>query len=601
MRSWKLASFVLGAMSVATSACVLLLDTETEQCTVEGADCGGTFGDRICRSGICVAKVIAPAEAGTTDAAEVPECTLNADCVALKGGDTSYICVKASRKCVSLVNKELGCAPLTGALGTAQESDIIRDDNTIWFGEVIPVSGPFGRDKGGQYGIYSYYGSPIVLAWEEFNDRRTTNGLPAAKAGGAKRRIGIVQCDSAVDPINDVDALKGTRYLVDKLKVPAILNLHKEHTLRIGEVTTPAGVFLISPNEVDGFVATTAFNSPVDNTTRLAWRTIQNYDQVFEAMAAYVPVLQQKLRATGGPLAGGGDMKVLLLYSNDAFGKRGRDLVAGKLSFNNKSAEQNRPNNYDAVEYEADPNAEGAVFAYNNAKAKIAAMHPHVIIPIGHADIAVNVLVPAEEAWSESSYRPLYAANDGLLEATPETYGYTPSAGLSFRQRARFIGVYYKTDTNKAFIGAYNARFPETQTYDADIQGVAYDAFYLTALATAAIGDKEINGTNIAKGVERLLPLADPEKVVRGLGVSLNGIAPALDALGKGKNVDLEGCGGGLDFNVRTGEYSFQSGTLCYPSDGDAGVGFFQYTEAVFNPAADGGTWGTETAGLECP
>ena len=101
------------------------------------------------------------------------------------------------------------------------------------------------------------------------------------------------------------------------------------------------------------------------------------------------------------------------------------------------------------------------------------------------------------------------------------------------------------TPTNAKFTMRYNEVFSPKVTM-ATSPASPYDAYYLLAYAAVAAGDGPLDGPSLSRAIPRLLPPGDP------LDVGSTGIFTAAAALRAGKNVDLAGAYGRLDFDVAT-------------------------------------------------
>jgi hypothetical protein len=95
-----------------------------------------------------------------------------------------------------------------------------------------------------------------------------------------------------------------------------------------------------------------------------------------------------------------------------------------------------------------------------------------------------------------------------------------------------------------------------------------YDAFYLLAYATYALGNEALSGESLARAIARLLP---PGKSVEvGPGAIFDGFA----TLRAGEKLDLRGAFGSLDFDVSTGEVAFDHALLCVGVDDNGRASF---------------------------
>jgi branched-chain amino acid transport system substrate-binding protein len=106
------------------------------------------------------------------------------------------------------------------------------------------------------------------------------------------------------------------------------------------------------------------------------------------------------------------------------------------------------------------------------------------------------------------------------------------------------------------------------ETYGAELTRVdapstAYDAFYLLAYASFALGDQIPTGLNLARAMARLVPPGTPVEV------GPSAIFDALTRLQEGASIDLNGTGGPLDFDLSTGESPVDLSITCVDVDRD--------------------------------
>ncbi len=105
--------------------------------------------------------------------------------------------------------------------------------------------------------------------------------------------------------------------------------------------------------------------------------------------------------------------------------------------------------------------------------------------------------------------------------------------------------------------------FPGERITAATAPASAYDAFYLIAYASYALGDAPVTGTNLARAFQRLQPPGSP------IPVGPSGILDALEALRSTGSVDLDGASGHLDFDLSTGESTVDLAVQSVGVDGD--------------------------------
>jgi hypothetical protein len=137
--------------------------------------------------------------------------------------------------------------------------------------------------------------------------------------------------------------------------------------------------------------------------------------------------------------------------------------------------------------------------------------------------------------------------------------------GASAERRHRFFGLepVSSTSVNARFVMHYNETATNKITRTL-APNTTYDAFYLLAYATYALGEQPVTGTNIARMIRRLTPPGKP------IDVGPAGIFEAYTTLRHGENIDLNGATGSMDFDLETGEAPFEYALLCVGT-GDGG------------------------------
>jgi branched-chain amino acid transport system substrate-binding protein len=131
-------------------------------------------------------------------------------------------------------------------------------------------------------------------------------------------------------------------------------------------------------------------------------------------------------------------------------------------------------------------------------------------------------------------------------------------AGQTAERRRRFLSLTSAsaTPTNARFVARYSEAYaePVSRTFSPNS---SYDAFYVLAYATLALGREPVTGTSLARAIARLLPPGRP------IDVGPSGIFDGLNTLTAGGNVDLNGATGRLDFDTETGEAPVDLAVLC--------------------------------------
>jgi len=302
----------------------------------------------------------------------------------------------------------------------------------------------------------------------------------------------------------------------------------------------------------------TTVPQPTDGP-RMVWRTTANNNDVARALSAFTEtVLEPRIRGAGGGvtwLRSTDAVRVVLVRPKNTAGAAFSDAVFRSLRFNGKSALANgydfRELTYDDANVQKDAAA---------MLSELLRFTPHVVLYAGSAAIVRDVLGPLEDRWpKEARVRPRYAS---VAMLTAETLSFL---GSNADRRRRFFGVtpVSMTEANARFVMHYSETFDDkiTRSY---APNTAYDAFYLLAYASFTVAPGEpVTGAALARGFERLVPPGRP------LEVGLPGIFEGFRALRDGERVNLTGATGDLDFDLHTGEATFDYSILCAQVDAD--------------------------------
>ena len=164
-------------------------------------------------------------------------------------------------------------------------------------------------------------------------------------------------------------------------------------------------------------------------------------------------------------------------------------------------------------------------------------------------------------------------------------------AAGSTERRRRFFSLtsVSATPTNARFVARYSELYSEmvTRTYSPNS---SYDAFYLVAYATLALGSEPVTGTALARAIGRLLP---PGRLI---DVGPSEIFDALNTLKAGENIDLNGATGRLDFDLETGEAPVDFAVLCVRGGTDPAA-----AESVESGLTYDATAGVLRGTMHCP
>jgi branched-chain amino acid transport system substrate-binding protein len=362
--------------------------------------------------------------------------------------------------------------------------------------------------------------------------------------------VAIVACDDAVDPA------RAARHLVDDVGVPAVVGFHgSQEVIDLAtSVFIPSGVLAMATVNRSSLLATIP-HAP--GQPRLVWRTAINSDQSAEPTSHVVSdILEPELRALPGVLAPNEPIRVAFLHPRTTAGLSAADALFTKLTFNGKSALDN------GASYRAFPHADAsdldAIDADTSLVPEIVKFRPHVVIHMGFAGITKHVLARIEDGWpTTEKFRPRFLSNGYLLGDDLFKH-----IGSDAERRRRFLGVNPTTSTvvNGKMTARYNDLFTPKVSV-ASGPAAVYDAFYVLAYAAYAGGDGPVTGASLARGIARLVPPGKP------IDVGPTMIFQAFSTLRDGSNIDLNGAGSGLDFDLSTGDAPADFAVVCVKPD----------------------------------
>ncbi len=410
----------------------------------------------------------------------------------------------------------------------------VENDATIWIGSMFPLSGADATS----YGDGSR--DAVDLARRDFAE--TVGGLPPAQPSGPRRPLAVVSCDDSSEP------LRAAAHLVSDVGVPVILGFarSKEVADLTAALFTPKGVLALASNTAP--MLSTLPHPPGE--PRLVWRTTVGTALAAPALAALLSsVVEPELRAAPGVVAPGEPIRVAFVRTSNASGLGAADAYVSMLRFNGKSVAENG-SSYREIVLPDVPDASTLQKERLRVVAEIVAFRPHVVLRASNETLVPEV----ERAWPATErFRPRY----------PEEYLTHPDL-LAFvrqhpevRRRLFYIDSFTSTTAMAKLVLRHNQVFPLRPVTGISIVAAPYDAFYVAAYATAALGAAPITGPALARALPRLLPPGDP------VDVGPAGMFQALGALGAGKGIDLVGTITSLDFDPETGDPTVDLGVHC--------------------------------------
>jgi branched-chain amino acid transport system substrate-binding protein len=488
-------------------ACSVIVDSNSDQCE-SSTDCAA-FPGTSCQDGVCLAGG-AP-------------CETNQQCIDDAGGQPA-ICRQSDRRCATLLTAD--CASVVPS------PSVLSDDSTVVFGFMAPlVKSSDGQD-------FSSIGIPIKqgveLALSEI--MTDTNGLPPVSGNGPPRPLAMLACHDLNDPVGTA------QHLVNNVGVPAIFGPAFSGVAAdvAQQVTIPGGTLAVSAS------ATSPSLSTLDDNG-LFWRTVPSDAIQAIPLAELVNTTEARIRDQLD-LDPADQIKVAISYKDDAYGFGLYNALTNILRFNGKTPTANGAN-FVTVKY-ADPSG-GATVDFPGAVAKMLAIDPHIVIPLGTNESITGIIANVEKAWDQGGYLPRYVCPDGgRLDEMLAEVDKDPAL------RGRVLGTVpgRKTDKYDAFAlrfrAAYNDKAPGTYAEN------AYDSGYLVPYAVVALQDAALSGGNIAKG---LVKMVGGTAVAAGPG----GIAGAFQALKGGAAINYDGASGPLDFDTKVGEAPADIDTWC--------------------------------------
>jgi ABC-type branched-subunit amino acid transport system substrate-binding protein/tRNA A-37 threonylcarbamoyl transferase component Bud32 len=453
--------------------------------------------------------------------ADIPaaSCSSNEACVEAAGGKAA-VCRRSDGRCVALESPDCRVLADPGALAK---------DDTVWLGAMFPQTGP----DADEFGRIESHG--VDVARRDFD--QVMSSTDDQRGDDAARRFGVVLCDDAADPA------RAAKHLVDDVGVPAILGFKSGMELieLAGRTFIPKGVLSVATLSTNPLVTHVpqAAGEP-----RLVWRTTYDGASTAYALAAFAtetiaPTLHEPLR-------------VALIRPQDAMGAAHADAMAAALRQHDPQLAGD-PSRFADVTYDsarADDPAESA-----HVVDRLLALRPHVVLFAGVHAVVDHALAPLEARWPASAPRPVYATFAVFGTYFHDFITADPS------RRKRLFGVWPASSTQAGarFVTRYREVYPDDGvTSPTSAPLTTYDAFYVLAYASFAIPRGElVTGANLARAIPKLLPSG------RTVDVGLAGIFDAYADLSQGKNVDLVGATGPMDFDPTTGEAPLDQAILC--------------------------------------
>jgi len=440
---------VLGA-GLGAGACSLVVEQSASQCESD-ADCVG-FGAAVCSAEkVCVSALGAP-------------CATNQECVGRLGPD--YVCVASESLCKSLRSDQ--CQTIVGAPAS---------DDALIVGSIGPTG---GLDEG--------IGLPIENAI-----RVAVSDFKEASAAEKPRPMVVVGCNDDSTPETGVAA---ATHLVS-IGAPAVIGAaFSGITLRVKDVTVPAGTLLISPS-----ATAVGIGALVDNS--LVWRTAPPDTYQTQAIALYIDQ-HLKPQVVGAP-----PLKLAVLHRGDAYGRDLSKALEEELILNGeRPTDASNANNYLRFDYGDPDDVENNPPKFEEAIADTLALEPHIIVFAGFSEAVTDIFVPLEKDWDATVARPFHVMTDGVVgSALWDNIG--ENDALRLRVTGTTPGRARSNPVFQAFASNYRDSFMDggEEVFGA---AEAYDAAYLIAYAAAVAGDQTLTGQGLAQALGRMVPPGAP-------------------------------------------------------------------------------------------
>jgi serine/threonine-protein kinase len=516
---------------------------------VDGAAAGAGGGP-------CTATANCPAGqscVGGRCAARPDACRSSSECTRRLG--TPAVCRPDTAECIRIVSEDCHAV--------AEEADL-QNDATVWFGAMFPLVG----EEAESFGKPEF--QAVDMARSEFASM--LRGMHAGTQGG--HPLAIVACDDSVDPA------RAARHLVDDVRVPAVIGFRTSQEV-IDLATSmfiPRGVLAIAALNTSPII--THLPHP-RGEPRMVFRTTYSSAATVAPVAMLISdVLEPEIRGLPRALRRGDALRVALVRQDDPAGVGFADAFFRALRFNGRSALENGEN-YREFAYPYDGNRQPN---FEQVTEGLLSFAPHVIVHFGVDAALLRMTEPLERRWSQSAWRPRYVRPIG---PNPALLAF---AGQSAERRHRFFWITSTsmTQANARFVTRYSDVYPGfTRTYS---PSESYDAFYLLAYTTYALGQEPVTGRSLARMIARLLP---PGPLI---DVGPNEIFDGLNALAAGAHIDLNGATGPLDFDLDTGEAKIDFAIVCARAEPDGGAADSIESGLIYDATA-----GTLRGTMHCP
>jgi hypothetical protein len=478
-----------------------------------------------------------PGMAGDTGDAGTPGgptgCTSNQECIDLHENENAapYRCTDAG-KCVRLNN---------GVCKLVYDDEGYKAADPIYVGAFAPLPPALPETSAVLY--------PLRLALRELSGD-AYGGL--LMPNGKRRPIVLVVCDNGEDSVD-----QAAEHLFDEVGVSAVLaTLLPGDIRRVFERYKDRNVFFLSP------IGATSAVAALDDQD-LVWTML---GQPKDLVPVYRDLVQNLVEPYLRNVRGIGDrpLRVVLLRGADAFGIELSSLVAKELTWNGKSVKEN----------DDDGNYHGYTFDGTITPAEVVqeildqAEPVDLVISTAGQDVTraeTGVIELLETQWMgyPDALRPFYVLspfNAGDLGAVTTLIG-IELEGPDLEATKRFVGVTAASAEDGSLQQAFAVNLGDNYPKSNPDTGNYYDAFYFLAYAMYGARVNDPQGTDIARGMRRLL-------AGERFNVGVDDISSVFKALAvDGASIELDGTLGRPAFDPETGVHVDPGAVFCIGAD----------------------------------
>jgi ABC-type branched-subunit amino acid transport system substrate-binding protein len=436
------------------------------------------------------------------------------------------------------------------------EPDDLDQPELVLVGSMFPLSGPNAET----YGLDA--ARAVDLARRDFAS--VAHGLPPRKGQSSWRRLGVIECDDAIDP------LRAARHLVDDLGVPAVIGFGKSEVVveLANQLFIPRGVLAVAALNRSSQI--TSLPHP-KGSPRLVIRLAANASAAAVPVARFIDdVLEPKLHASTLPPSTG--MRVALVRSDGVPSLAFGDALVGALRIGGKPVALGTDAYRERVFAGDAPPSDVELTRLVDELARFA---PHVVVYLDEV-FPATILPALERAWTTGP-RPIYVTASAF--GGEALYRFV---GKDEERRKRFFAVDLPANTsaNVRFVNRYNEVFPTSRALTpGTAAGMPYDALYLIAYATALSDLEAPTGVTLARTLPQLVS-----------GETSFDVGPVrifdVEQAAQASPIRLVGAGATLDLDLATGDSRPSFAVYCLKTDANGAAVDVMESGLVFDPRA---------------